>query len=132
MGTYLTDASGRALYLWVADKKGKSTCKGQCAVLWPPLKTKGEPTASGDVKSSKLGTTTRPDGSKQVTYDGWPLYYFVKDTKPGETNGQGSNGFDAKWWLVAPSGKSITSTSTGSSSPPASSSSSSGGGGGWA
>jgi predicted lipoprotein with Yx(FWY)xxD motif len=126
-GTYLTGASGRALYLWVADSHGKSNCSGACASAWPPLLTRGTPVASGGVTSSELGTITRSGGAEQVTYDGHPLYYYAGDPKAGTTNGQGSDGFGAKWWLVAPSGSAISSGSSagsGSSSSGGSSSSS--------
>jgi predicted lipoprotein with Yx(FWY)xxD motif len=109
-GTYLTGDDGRAIYLWVADKGEKSVCSGACAKAWPPVETKGKPTAGAGVNASDLGTSTRPDGSEQVTYKGHPLYYFIADKSAGDINGQGSNGFGAKWWLVAPSGKSITKT----------------------
>jgi predicted lipoprotein with Yx(FWY)xxD motif len=108
-GTYLTDGSGRALYLWVADTGSKSVCSGECAQDWPPLTTKGTPAVGGGVKASELGTTARAGGAKQVTYDGHPLYYYEGDTGPGTTTGQGSPQFGAKWWLVAPSGAAITS-----------------------
>jgi predicted lipoprotein with Yx(FWY)xxD motif len=135
-GTYLTGASGQALYLWVADSGGKSSCSGSCAKVWPPLTTKGTPIAGHGVKASDLGTITRSDGTKQVTYNGHPLYSFVEDTAAGATKGQGSDGFGAKWWLVAPSGSAITtgagaSAGTSGSSGGASSSSSSSAGGGW-
>ncbi len=129
-GVYLTGASGRALYLWVADSGGKSSCSGACAQAWPPLLTKSTPIASHGVKSGDLGTITRSDGTKQVTYNGHPLYYFAGDTGAASTTGQGSDSFGAKWWLVAPTGAAITSgVATGSSG--ASSSSSSSSGGGW-
>ena len=107
-GTYLTADEGRAVYLWVADSAGKSVCSGACAHVWPPVETKGKPTADAGVDASKLGTTTRSDGSQQVTYDGHPLYYFIADKSKGEVKGQGNNSFGAKWWLVAPSGDAIT------------------------
>jgi predicted lipoprotein with Yx(FWY)xxD motif len=107
-GTYLIGPSGRALYLWVADKGGTSVCSGACATIWPPLTTKVAPTASGGVKAADLGTITRSDGTKQVTYKDHPLYYYVTDSTPGQLTGQGSNSFGAKWWLVAPSGAAIT------------------------
>jgi predicted lipoprotein with Yx(FWY)xxD motif len=113
-GMYLTDGSGRALYLWVADKGDKSSCSGACAQAWPPLTTKGAPTGSGGVASAKLTTITRSDGTKQVSYNGHPLYRFAGDTGAGTTTGQGSNGFGAKWWLVAPSGAAITGAASGS------------------
>jgi predicted lipoprotein with Yx(FWY)xxD motif len=109
-GTFLTDASGRAVYLWVADSNGMSSCSGSCAQAWPPLTTKGMPTASGGANARDLGTITRSDGGKQVTYKGHPLYYFSGDSGPGKTAGQGSDGFGAKWWLVAPTGTAITSS----------------------
>jgi predicted lipoprotein with Yx(FWY)xxD motif len=129
-GTYLTDGSGRAVYLWVKDGMNKSECSGACASAWPPVPASGTVTASGGAASSDLGSITRSDGSKQVTYDGHPLYYFSGDGGPGTTNGQGSDSFGAKWWLISPSGASITSTGTGAS-PSSSPSSSSGGGGGY-
>jgi predicted lipoprotein with Yx(FWY)xxD motif len=107
-GAYLTAEGGRAVYLWVADTGEKSVCSGACAKAWPPVETKGTPTAGSGVDASKLGTTKRSDGSEQVTYDGHPLYYFIADKSKGQTTGQGSDGFGAKWWLVAPSGDAIT------------------------
>jgi predicted lipoprotein with Yx(FWY)xxD motif len=137
-GTYLTGASGRALYLWVADTSGKSSCSGACAKVWPPVVTKGMPIASHGVSSSELSTITRSDGTKQVTYKGHPLYYFVEDSRSGMTKGQGSDSFGAKWWLVGSSGSAITTGATkaagsggSSNSGAASSSSSSSAGGGW-
>jgi predicted lipoprotein with Yx(FWY)xxD motif len=135
-GTYLTGASGRALYLWEADSPGMSSCSGACAKAWPPLTTTGTPSAGHGVTAGDLGTISRSDGTKQVTYKGHPLYYFVADTTAGSTKGQGSDSFGAKWWLVAPSGTAITagapkSAGGGSSSGAASSSSSSSAGGGW-
>ena len=59
-------------------------------------------------KASDLGTITRSDGTKQVTYDGHPLYYFAGDSGPGTATGQGSDNFGAKWWLVAPTGSDVT------------------------
>ena len=138
IGTYLTDAQGRTLYLFVADTGDTSTCTGGCATAWPPLTTTGTPTGSGQVNAAWLGTTVRDDGTTQVTYAGHPLYYFARDTSAGAMMGQGSNGAGAKWWVVAPSGNSITkaapaggsgSGSSGGGSTPAPSSTKAGG---WA
>jgi predicted lipoprotein with Yx(FWY)xxD motif len=109
LGTFLVDGNGRALYLWDADHGSKSTCSGACAQAWPPLTTTTTPKAGGAVKASLLGTTKRADGSREVTYAGHPLYYFAGDTAPGQTTGQGSNGFGAPWWVVTPAGKAIES-----------------------
>lgn len=115
-GTYLTADSGRAVYVWAADTGGTSNCSSACASAWPPVLTTGAPTASGSAMSSDLGTVKRSDGSTQVTYKGHPLYYFAGDSGAGQTNGQGSNGFGAKWWLVSPAGSSITGGGSGGAS----------------
>jgi predicted lipoprotein with Yx(FWY)xxD motif len=107
-GTYLVGAGGRALYLWAADHNDTSSCAGACAQAWPPLLTMATPTASGGVQASDLGTITRSNGTKQVTYKGHPLYYFAGDTGSGTWHGEGSSAFGAKWWLVAPAGTAIT------------------------
>ena len=107
-GTYLTDAKGDSLYLWVADTGSTSVCTGKCAGAWPPVVTTGAPKAGPGVDGSLLGTSKRDDGKLQVTYAGHPLYTFIGDKKPGDTAGQGSDGFNAKWWLVTAAGKAIT------------------------
>lgn len=130
--SFLTDSSGRALYLWVPDTSTMSTCSGACATAWPPLTVKGAPTAGTGASASDLGMISRSDGSKQVTYAGHPLYYFAGDKAAGQTNGEGSNGFGAPWYLVAPSGQQITSLSAASApstTAPSSSTGSNGGGG---
>ena len=135
LGTYLTDGSGRSVYLWEKDPSGKSVCDGACAGSWPPVTTTGSVTASGSAVASDLGTITRSDGTKQVTYNGHPLYYYAGDSSAGMTSGQGNNGFGAKWWLVAPSGAKITASDTATASaanaPAPSAPVSSNAGGGW-
>jgi predicted lipoprotein with Yx(FWY)xxD motif len=123
LGTFLTDGSGRTLYLFAADHGGTSSCTGGCASAWPPLTTTGKPTAGGQVRTALLGTTGRGGGSPQVTYAGHPLYYFAGDSASGDTKGQGLNGFGAKWWVVSPAGTPVTH-SPGSGTP-------SGGSGGY-
>ena len=132
-GSFLTNGAGRAVYLFMADSSGKSTCDGACAAAWPPVIATSQPTASGGAQAGDLSTITRSDGAKQVTYDGHPLYYFQGDTGPGTDKGQGLNGFGALWWLVAPSGSSITTAVTigGSGAGSSPSSSGYGGGGGY-
>ena len=132
-GSFLTDGSGRAVYLWAKDSMNKSECSGACASAWPPVTANGSVTASGGAKASDLGTISRSDGSKQVTYDGHPLYYFAGDSGPGQVSGQGSDGFGAKWWLVAPSGTQITAavTVTTPSAPASPAPTKSSAGGGW-
>jgi predicted lipoprotein with Yx(FWY)xxD motif len=127
-GSFLTNGSGRAVYMWAKDGMDKSECSGACASAWPPVPASGTVTASGGAVAKDLGSITRSDGSKQVTYDGRPLYYFAGDSGPGTANGQGSDSFGAKWWLIAPSGAIITAVP--GTSPSSSPSSSSGHGGG--
>jgi predicted lipoprotein with Yx(FWY)xxD motif len=141
--SFLTGGSGRALYLWIPDTKTMSACSGACATAWPPLTVTGSPTAGMGATASELGTISRSDGTKQVTYAGHPLYYFVGDKAAGQTNGEGSKGFGAPWYLIAPSGQQITSLGAASAPSPAapspaatsaaapSASSGSNAGGGW-
>ena len=108
VGTILVDSRGRTLYLWEKDHGGRSACSGACARAWPPVLTRGKPTAHGRARASLLGTTRRSDGKTQVTYNRHPLYRFAGDqNRPGRTTGQGSNGFGAEWYVVAPNGRAI-------------------------
>ena len=108
LGTVLVAGPKRlTVYMFEADKGGASACSGACAQLWPPVIASGEPAAEGGAIASKLTTITRSDGSKQVTYNGHPLYYFVKDTATGETSGQGVDGFGARWYVLGPDGNVI-------------------------
>jgi predicted lipoprotein with Yx(FWY)xxD motif len=129
-GSFLTNGAGRAIYLFMADSTGKSACDGACAAAWPPVIATAQPTATGGAQATDLSTITRSDGTKQVTYDGHPLYYFQGDTGPGTDKGQGLDNFGAKWWLVAPTGSSITTVVT-IGGAGATSSPTSGGGGGY-
>jgi predicted lipoprotein with Yx(FWY)xxD motif len=108
-GTYLTDASGRTLYMFTADTRGqRSACEDACTAVWPPLLTDAEPSAqSAEVQSQMLGMIERPDGSMQVTYNGWPLYMFGRDQGPGDIQGQTMEGFGGAWYLVSPDGEPI-------------------------
>jgi predicted lipoprotein with Yx(FWY)xxD motif len=126
LGTILVDSQGRTLYLFEKDAGTKSACFGACATNWPPLRDSGKPTAGTGVNASLLGTTPRSDGAPQVTYDGHPLYTFVMDHKPGDTNGQGVTAFGASWFTVDSAGSAVTATQP----PPTTTSGSSGGGGG--
>jgi predicted lipoprotein with Yx(FWY)xxD motif len=92
------------LYLLATDPSGTSTCSGGCANNWPPLTVTGGAAAGAGVDSSLLGTTTRADGSTQVTYNGHPLYYFRGDSAPGDQNGQGSGGV---WFVVSAAGEAV-------------------------
>jgi predicted lipoprotein with Yx(FWY)xxD motif len=104
LGRVLVDARGKTLYMWAHDKTAKSTCNGDCAEYWPPLITHGSPNARAGARANLLGTSRRSDGRMQVTYAGHPLYYFVQDTKAGQTKGEGLTAFGGRWDPVSASG----------------------------
>jgi predicted lipoprotein with Yx(FWY)xxD motif len=108
LGVHLTTAHGRSLYMFTIDTRTRSHCLQLCPAEWPPLTTSGAPVAAGAARADKLGTIRRPDGSRQVTYAGHPLYRYAGDVAAGQTNGQGLIVFGGTWWLVAPSGRRIT------------------------
>ena len=103
-GQFLTDDKGMTLYMYTKDTKDTSNCYDKCAAAWPPLYTEGAPAGGEGIDASLLGTTTRTDGKMQVTYNGWPLYHWAKDQKPGDTTGQGVGGV---WYLISPKGEEI-------------------------
>ena len=108
LGKILVDSQGRTLYLFKKDSGTTSACTGMCATAWPPLRTTGKPIAGSGASASLVGTATRADGTTQVTYNGHPLYTFVKDTKPGDTNGEGKTAFGGSWFVVSAAGKQVS------------------------
>ena len=107
LGKVLVDSQGRTLYLFEADKGTMSACDGACASVWPPLTVTGQPKAGQGVTASKLGTTKRSDGTTEVTYNGHPLYTYAGDSAPGQTSGQGIDGFGAEWYVLSAAGDKI-------------------------
>jgi len=105
LGTILVDSEGMTLYDFHKDKGGTSSCYGACAAAWPPLLTEGNPQAQGAADRSMLGTTKRKDGTVQVTYNGWPLYTYAGDQKPGEATGNDIDQFGAQWYALQPNGQ---------------------------
>jgi predicted lipoprotein with Yx(FWY)xxD motif len=103
-GSILTDDKGRTLYMFSPDNRGASACYGGCASAWPPTLTGGAPTAGAGADASLLGTTTRTDGTTQVTYNKYPLYTFAFDPKPGDVNGQAA---ESIWWVLDAAGKPV-------------------------
>ena len=102
VGAFLTGKDGKTLYVFTPDSANKSTCTDQCATNWPPFTVPAGTTPKAD--SGVTGTLTtfaRADGTQQVAINGLPLYYFAKDTKAGDTNGQGVGG---KWFVATPNG----------------------------
>ena len=106
-GTFLVDGGGRTLYLFMKDKTRKSRCTGACAQFWPPLIARGGVKAGKGAKASKLSTSRRANGKRQVVYAGHPLYRYSGDGGPGDTTGEGLNTFGGRWWLVSPAGRKI-------------------------
>src|ERR1700730_3203805 len=84
-GSILTDKTGRTLYSFAVDAAAQSNCNGNCAVTWPVFYDPAPALGTG-LKSSDFGVITRADNSKQTTYKGWPLYYYLGDNKAGDTN----------------------------------------------
>ncbi|MER8002458.1 SCO0930 family lipoprotein [Streptomyces sp. NPDC095613] len=112
LGEVLTDSEGFTLYRFDKDtpKPPKSNCEGDCAKTWPIVEA-GDAKAPTGTDAALLGEVTRPDGTKQLTIDGWPMYRYVKDTKPGDANGQGVGG---TWYASAPDGKKATASGSAS------------------
>jgi len=106
-GKFLVGSHGRALYMFEADENGKSSCSGACAQSWPHDTATGAPAAGSGVKPALLGTVKRPDGTKQLTYNGHPLYYFSGDTGSSTAHGQGVKAFGSDWYVMSPGGSKI-------------------------
>jgi LPXTG-motif cell wall-anchored protein len=110
LGTILTDANAKTLYLYTKDTPGdgKSACYDNCAVNWPPLTVPAgtTPTLPSGVEGT-LATITRTDGTLQVTYNGWPLYFFKNDAAAGDTKGQGVGGV---WFILNPGAQTVAPT----------------------
>lgn len=104
-GGRLVDGEGRTVYLFTPDERGESTCTGDCAENWPPVVGEA-PAVGGGVDAALVGTIDRADGSTQLTYNGWPLYYFSGDESAGDTAGQGINDV---WFVVGPDGEQVES-----------------------
>ncbi len=115
LGKILVGDKGMTLYMFTNDDPNKSNCNADCLAKWPPLLTQGSPTLGEGVDASLVGTASLPDGSKIVTYNKMPLYYWVKDTKAGDTTGQGVG---SVWYVVSPDGK-VIDTDTSSETPAA-------------
>jgi predicted lipoprotein with Yx(FWY)xxD motif len=107
LGDVLVDKQGHTLYLFGRDSGAMSACTGACAVNWPPMRAPVTPLVGGGAKASDIGKTARPDGTSQLTYNGHPLYTFVNDKNPGDTNGEGINAFGGSWFAVSPAGTKV-------------------------
>ena len=106
-GKVLFDGHGFVLYAFGKDSRGRSDCSGACANKWPPYVVRGKVHAGTGVKASLLGTIRRSNGSRQVTYAGRPLYYYVGDKNAGQILCQNVSEFGGLWLVVRPSGKPV-------------------------
>lgn len=103
-GDILVDGNGMVLYMFTKDEPNKVNCSGGCLESWPPLLAVDDYTLADGVIADLVGTADLPDGSKIVTYNQMPLYYWVGDAAPGDTNGQGVNDV---WYVVSASGEEV-------------------------
>jgi predicted lipoprotein with Yx(FWY)xxD motif len=104
LGPILTDRHGRTLYLFLEDRRAKSTCYGVCARVWPPAIATAPLTVDAKVLPGTLTRTKRGNDMYQLVYDGHPLYRMDADVRPGDMEGEG---FLGTWWVVSPSGDKI-------------------------
>jgi len=105
LGDVLT-SGGKTLYIFTPDDGATPTCVDACATAWPPLAADGAAVAGDGIDADDLTTVARPDGSMQVAYYGWPLYFYANDAAPGDVTGQGVGG---KWWVIGADGTPIES-----------------------
>ena len=117
LGTILVDSKGRTLYEFGHDLKNKSRCSGACASNWPPAASQAKPTVAKGIKKSKLKVIKRSDGSRQLSYNGHPLYRFVADSGPGSTSGENITAFGGTWDVLSKSGTVVTHAPAPSQSP---------------
>jgi predicted lipoprotein with Yx(FWY)xxD motif len=110
LGSILTDGQGMTLYIFLPDNAGDPTCYEGCAAAWPPLLSDAAPSVGTALDAAAFGTVARTDGGTQVTFHGWPLYYFASDATPGDVKGQGLNDV---WFVVAPDGTPIGAPAAG-------------------
>ena len=111
LGPVLVDGQGIALYLFETDRRGTpSRCYDICAIQWPPaLLPTGvsRPVAGPGVRPSMLGTAPRTDGTTQITYNGWPLYFWPPDHTPGTATGQALTNAGGRWYVVDAAGDAV-------------------------
>lgn len=103
----LITPKGQTLYVFAPDSRNKSTCSGQCAEVWPPRHIARGVTPCTQIAGvpGRFGEITRTDGTRQLTYQGAPLYTFVGDKKMGDIKGQGLVASGGYWWAVVAGGE---------------------------
>lgn len=103
-GPVLWGPDRQVIYIWEKELTATAECYGDCAAAWPPVLTTGKPIATGEVEAAMLGTTTRRDGSTQITYNGHPLYYYAHEG-PGEVKCHDVATHGGLWWVITPAGQ---------------------------
>src|ERR1700746_720997 len=101
IGKTLVDANGRTLYLFAADQRNVSRLSAAGRSIWPPFTSTTLPVARGGASAAQIGTIA---ATRQITYNGHPLYYYAGDQRPGQASGQGLNEFGARWYVLSGSG----------------------------
>jgi predicted lipoprotein with Yx(FWY)xxD motif len=106
LGSILANGRGFTLYVFTRDRRKHDSCVsiGDCPRIWPILKTHGRPRLGAGVNRSLVGTIKLPDGRRQVTYAGHPLYTYLGDTGPGDTSYVGFSQFGGRWYAIDPAG----------------------------
>jgi predicted lipoprotein with Yx(FWY)xxD motif len=121
LGQTLAGPDGHTLYLFRGDRPNASTLSSAGLAVWPALSPGTKPHVTGGARAALLSTVTRPRGSRQLAYDGHPLYYYIGDKRAGDTRGQGLNEFGGLWYALSPSGSAVTApphtTTTNSTQP---------------
>jgi predicted lipoprotein with Yx(FWY)xxD motif len=117
LGTILVGGNGRTVYEFANDKNGASTCTGACTANWPFVPAPASLPASLPGVTGRLGTTTRSDGARQLTVGAHPLYNFVGDSAPGQTNGQGIVLNGGLWTAASPAGAAVTTPASSGAAP---------------
>jgi predicted lipoprotein with Yx(FWY)xxD motif len=110
-GQIVVDANGMSVYFFTKDVKdsGTSACTAACIAAWPPVLTESDSPAVDGVTGT-VGTIATPEGKKQVTINGLPVYYYIQDKAAGDITGQGVNGV---WYLVTPAGEMVKTAAGG-------------------
>jgi predicted lipoprotein with Yx(FWY)xxD motif len=104
-GTYLVDGAGRALYVFSEDAKGEAACLTNCATVWPPAIVKAPPSIQDGLDAAQVAIIERPDGTRQLSYSGLPLYYSESDLEPDDTWGHYAMSFGGRFSLIGVDGK---------------------------
>lgn len=113
-GEILSSANGHTYYMFVPDTAGKSACYQSCVSVWPPVEGSSW-VVSGGAKKSFVTTLVRKSGSKQVVYNGHPLYTYTGDSGSNMTNGEGVNSYGGYWYVLNTAGQPVTAPVAGSS-----------------